>query len=796
VRLLLILLCAACEDRTSALIDIEGAMPLASLDLTVKLPETQRDYHLGALTPPRNLLILLPDVAQKIDLTLTGVETGGRAVGAQASFTSNPHHQVPLTMRLGGPGDDLSMPPDLAGADLTGYVEDLAGADLTPAGDLAGADFAQVPQLSVLSGALGAAVSYDGVGRDARLSVPQMPALAGTSLYAFELYTGRLRKVDVTTGAVTTIPLINAADSQPFYANAGVGLVSDGQGHLYVACFGDHTIRKVNLADSHVTLLAGAANMSGSTDSPPRFNNPQGLALDANGDLWVADSGNDTIRRISLAGPTVTTIAGSPGVSDFADGTGSAGHFKNPQGLAFQNGDLYVTDADGLRKVQVSASPSPAPVSTVLADGTWLNGMGVASAGGGILYVIEASFQTLRQVNLAGPASQMVVAGVPAYQQDFVDGVGVLAHFIQPRWLVLDGAGAAYVTEGGAVRKVDLGNFNVTTLAGMSPQDDNTDSPRPRFANPAGLYFDGNDTLYVADYANNRIRKLALSTNTLTTLAGNGDYSSTDGNGTSASFYSPISVTGDSAGNLYVADSNGHCIRKVTPSLDVSTIAGTPPNSGPPSPSPVPGAMATFYNPDGLAFDGDHTLWVADDGNNVLRAIDLSSPQLTTTWIAGSGSSGAITGVGRAARFASPRGLAWDSAAKILYVADNGSGLVRRVDMTNPAMPNVTNLAGVPFPGAWQDGTFSTATFGQLGHLALDPTRHILWASDYSNDLVRRLDLQSQMVTSPIGVVQAQLTKPGPLPAFISTPWGIQITPRGLVISSWDENALMLATGL
>jgi hypothetical protein len=228
----------------------------------------------------------------------------------------------------------------------------------------------------------------------------------------------------------------------------------------------------------------------------------------------------------------------------------------------------------------------------------------------------------------------------------------------------------------------------------------------------------------------------------------------------------------------------------------VSTIAGTPSINGPPSPSPVPGAIATFDDPDGLTFDGNHTLWVVDSGNNALRAIDLSTTQYIVSWVAGSGAAGTGTGIGRAASFDNPHGSAWDAAAKVLYVADQDSGVVRRIDMTNPAMPNVTNLAGAPYPGAWQDGSFATATFLRLGHIAVDPARHLLWASDSGADLVRRLDLQALTVTSPVGMPKALLTKPGPLPADISTPWGIVLTPRGIVVSSWDENSVMLATGL
>jgi sugar lactone lactonase YvrE len=795
VRLLvcLLALASACDDRTSVLVDIEGARPLRSLDLTVTLPSHDLHRPLGALTPPRSLLILLPDEAQKVDLSLEGVEESGRVVAAQATFQSVPHQKVQLTLSLAGPGDDLSVTPDLSGVDLTGYVEDLANADLTLSGDLAGADFAVVPSLSVLAGVPGGSTTWDATGRDARLASPGQAALVGTSLYTFEFFSGRLRKIDVTTGVATTVPLINSSDSQPYLAGEPVGLVADGMGHLYVACYGDHTIRKINLSDGKVSIVAGAANTPGSTDSPPRFNEPMGLAFDGNGDLWVADSSNYTVRKIALAGPTVTTPAGTPGANDFTDGNGAAGHFLHPKGLAFYNGDLYVTDSNGLRKVVVSASP--APVSTVLAEGIWNDGEGIASAGGGTLYVVEVGQNTLRRVTLGGPSTQVVVAGVASYTADFVDGVGVAARYTDPRWLVLDGAGAGYLSEAGAVRKIDLGNFNVTTLAGMSPQDDSTDSPRARFSEPAGMVFDGNDSIYVADFANNRIRKVTLSTGNVSTFAGNGNYASVDGQGASASFYSPINLVRDNSGNLYVSDFSGHCIRRITPAGDVKTIAGLNSIQGMPSPSPVPGAQARFSNPNGLALDGDHTLWVADSGSNTLRAIDLSTTDFVTSWVAGSGVSGDGPGVGRTARLNSPEGLAYDVSQKLLYIAGY-DGLVRRLDMANPVSPAVDNLVGVAFANTPMDGSYANAAFGRMGELVFDPAKNVLWVADSGFDAVRRIDLTATMVTSPIGTLQAHLTKPGPLPAFVESPWGIALTPRGIVVSSWDENTLLLATGL
>src|SRR5262249_8866396 len=157
---------------------------------------------------------------------------------------------------------------------------------------------------------------------------------------------------------------------------------------------------------------------------------------------------------------------------------------------------------------------------------------------------------------------------------------------------------------------------SVTTVAGMSPSGGSTDSPRGRFNGPAGVAFDGTDTIYVADYNNNLLRTVSLSTGNVSTLAGDGAYRSMDGQGPGASFYSPAGLALDGNGSLYVSDEQGHCIRKValTSPFAVTTIAGQIGNPGAPSPSPMPGPMVRFLAPHGLAFDGNHTLYVADSG--------------------------------------------------------------------------------------------------------------------------------------------------------------------------------------
>ncbi len=822
--LLLILLAglSGCDAKTSVLIEILGPSSVVSLELEVQRPDRKITRALipspgPSLSLPADVIVILPDATATIALQLAGTDSMGNFLEAHATVQSRPHHQVSVTMTLDNEGTDLALLGDLTGADLSlsgggdGGSSDLRGAST---GDGSSGDLGGVPSLQLLSGLPGTNdVSFDGVGRDARLLSPQQPVLVGTSLYFFDYWDSGLRKVDVATGVVTTVPLTDDDNGgQALYAQGTVGLAWDGNNKLYVSNDIDNTIRVVTLDDGHVKVFVGAVGSPGFADSPspPRFNGPEGLAFDANGNLWVADGNNATIREVVIsATPTVTTPAGLHGATGYVDNSGANARFTQPRGLTFYNGNLYITDGSALR--ELVPTPSPAAVSTIIPAGSWADyPQGLASAGGGIFYVLDDQRNNLRMVTL--PSTQIEVAGRPStgsgnqYDAVSVDGVGAAARFTDPGWCTLDGAGTMYITENGAVRKVTLSDYTVTTLAGMSAQTGSNDTPDvagsdetpARFYEPAGLAFDGVDTVYVADYANNRIRTVSLSTGVTGTLAGNDKTDSIDGKGTGASFGNPAGMARDNAGNLYVADYTTNTVRQIAPSGDVLTIAGIDNSSGPPSPTPtpIPGTSARLNHPDSLEFDGDHTLFLSDPGNNVIRSIDLSSPQFLIATLAGSGASGTSDGVGTAASFASPHGLAWDANAKILYVSDYDSNLIRTIDLTNRAAPMVGKLAGFEYESGTSDGTFGSARFYAPLGLALDSARALLWVADTGNNTVRRLDLVHRMTSTPIGTAGVPVTKPGAVPGFVHGPWAVLLTPRGLVITSWDENSVLLATGL
>jgi hypothetical protein len=296
-------------------------------------------------------------------------------------------------------------------------------------------------------------------------------------------------------------------------------ITTDGT-DLYVADTNNNTIRKITASTGAVTTFAGVAGASGFTDgtgTAARFNHPEGITSDGTC-LYVADTGNNTIRQIVISTQVVTTLAGVAGAVGTSDGTGTAARFNYPVGINAHGGYLYVADTDNhtIRKVVISS--------------------GVVST-------------------LAGSAG---TAG-------FADGTGTGAQFNYPYGIASDGT-YVYVTDANnnSIRKIRVASGIVTTLAGAAGSIGSSDGTGTAalFNFPVGLTMDDSN-LYVADTGNNTIRQIVISSGAVTTLAGAaGTAGTTDGSGSDARFNYPTGLT-ELGGYLYVADAGNSTIRAV-----------------------------------------------------------------------------------------------------------------------------------------------------------------------------------------------------------------------------------------
>lgn len=301
---------------------------------------------------------------------------------------------------------------------------------------------------------------------------------------------------------------------------------------LVVANADNQTIQTLTLSNSAVATLAGTANTSGTADgtgTAAKFYEPYGITLSGS-DFYVADTFNHAIRKVTSAG-VVTTIAGTAGTGGNTDGTGSAALFYGPKSLVSDGTNLYVNDTSNhtIRKV-------------VIATGATTTLAGYAGTSGA------------------------------------TDATGSSARFYAPFGIAYDGTNL-FVTDTGnqTIRKVTPAGV-VTTLAGTAGTAGFTDATgtSAKFTNPAGIVSDGTN-LFVADSSNHTIRKIVIGTGVVTTLAGTaGTSGSADGTGTAALFNTPIGLTIDNAGNLYVVDQTYTKIRKVVTSTGVvTTISAT-----------------------------------------------------------------------------------------------------------------------------------------------------------------------------------------------------------------------------
>lgn len=324
--------------------------------------------------------------------------------------------------------------------------------------------------------------------------------------------------------------------------------------------------------------LAGLAGNSGSVDgtnSSARFYRPWSITIDATGNIFVADSWNELIRKVTPSG-LVTTIAGQVGVSGYADGQGTNAIFNNPVGIAVDSADnLYVADMmnsvirkitpDGTVSTFAGQAGSNGSVDATGSAARFYFPDGVAVDTNGNVYVADSVNETIRKITPGGTVSTL--AGL-ARSYGSADGTGSAARFHNPTALAVDTAGNVYVADevNETVRKVTP-NGVVTTLAGFPESAGASDGTgnAARFDNLNGLAVDMDGNIYVADTGNNAIRKISPA-GVVTTLAGqSGSPGSADGIGSAVRFNNPSGVAVDSSGDLFIADALNHTIRATQP---------------------------------------------------------------------------------------------------------------------------------------------------------------------------------------------------------------------------------------
>jgi trimeric autotransporter adhesin len=526
----------------------------------------------------------------------------------------------------------------------------------------------------------------------------------------------------------------------------------DISGNLYFSA-----LNSVFRRDSkgNVVVVAGNSRAGFSGDGGPatsaQLDDPQGLALDPAGNLYISDSGNNRVRIVTPDG-TINTFAGTGSVNTFGyqgdGGPAAQAQLHLPAGLAFAAGSLYIADAGNQAVRQVASDGT----ITTLA-GAWYAGLkgdtltaigallaqpqSVAVDSSGNIYIADTGNSRIRKITTDGNIN--TIAGGGTITEVGVNGDGdkaTNAVLTAPVGLVVDSAGNIYFSEyiGGRIRQVDSKGV-INTIAGTGTAGfggDGGAAKSAQFNGPRGIALDASGTLYIADSLNGRVRAFS-GTGNVSTLAGNGGAASS-GDGAAAvkaQLNFPRGVAVDGSGNLYIADTANNKVRVVSPQGVISTVAGT--GSAGSGGDGGAAASAQLSSPLGVAVDAKGNLYIADTGNSRVRMV---STQGVISTVAGNGTAGLAGDGGQAAsaQLNLPAAVAVDSSGA-LYIADY---INNRVRMVSPAGV-ISTIAGNGIAGYTGDGGLGVNSGLSLPlGVAVDAAGN-LYIADTGNNRIRLL---------------------------------------------------------
>lgn len=641
-------------------------------------------------------------------------------------------------------------------------------------------------------------------------------------------------------GIIVTVAGNGVGDGVPArqaWLNFPSSAAVDSAGNIYISDTLNHRVRKI-APNGIITTVAGTGVEGFDGDGGPavlaKLSRPTGLAVDSQGNLYIADTGNNRIRVVTPDGQ-ITSL----------NLVGPKSDLNSPYGVAIgPGGSVYIADTFNHRVLRAQRVVSAFFISVVAGTGTpgfgGDNGpatkallnlpFGIAVDSARNIYIADSENHRIRRVS-GGTITTIAGTGQPGFAGD--GGPGTAARLNRPLGLALDAAGNLYIADSLNLRIRRLSsNGTITTVAGIGARGfggDGGPATQARFAGLLGIFVDQQNNLYIPDRENHRLRRVTPTgvidtiagtgfsgfiaggqpanqsvlvfpsdveapsrdvfyiadtgnhrvervnpDGTLTVLAGTGEpgFSGDGGPANQAQLTLPADVAVDQQGNVYIADLGNNRVRRVTPQGQISTIAG----GG--TASPGDGGLATqaiLNGPGGVAVDNRGNLFISEKNGHRVRKVDLATGIITT--VAGTGVAGFNGDNIKAteAQLDGPTGLAVDGAGN-LYIADSNNQRIRKVAPDGM----ITTVAGIGFPGFGGDQGFATrATLNNPFGVSVDRAGN-LYIADTDNHRIRRIGKDGRIITIA-GTGEPGFAGDGgtSTKAKLTTPEGLSVDPDG-----------------
>ena len=632
----------------------------------------------------------------------------------------------------------------------------------------------------------------------ASLDYPDSIAVdAAGNLFITDNWSNRVREVVKASGEIITV----AGNGSPGYRGDGGpataasldsprGIAVDAAGNLFISDVGNGRIREVVKASGDIITVAGGGD-TGLGDGGPATAasiDPTCVALDAAGNLFIADGNNSRVREV-YAGMPVTITPATPTVSVTDGGTNNANPFAATALVAGVVSGVDATPTPTLEGVGLTLD-----YLKLNADGSTAADLGSTAPTAGGSYAVTATFAGSADYSAASARTTFTIAqattislvartatavfgqpvtltatvsssaGTPAGTVTFMDGTTLLGSPVTPNSSGVATLHVSTLPVGTDLLTASYGgdsnfaesttavgpNSTITTVAGNGTagfSGDNGPATNAELGLPNGVAMDSAGDLFIAD-SNDRIREVNHATGVITTVAGNGvwGFSGDNGPATAAELDGPSGIAVDSAGDLFITDGGNDRIREVNHATGVITtiagdgIRGHTGDNG-------PATAAALDEPFGITLDAAGDLFIADSGNNRIREVNHATGLITT--VAGNGTAGygGDNGPATAAELYRPSGIAVDAVGD-LFIADSGNNRIREVNHATGVITTVAGNGTAGFSG--DNGPATAAELGYPNGIAMDSAGD-LFIGDSSNNRIREVNHATGVITTVAG---------------------------------------------